>query len=182
MPRPEWSKERQAVTWEVKVQWPLCSGCRGRGVRWCWRERPHLEAWVEFRFYSKCRREPVERFNQESSLFCYVSGRSLQLWSVDGKEGDWNQQTKLKSISNWNFGTYDAIQHRHNKSWFAHLLKWKNIIDILLNKEKPVIEYCIWYSLVQKCVIMYDPIYWNTSGISGEFFSSFYFYVLFASM
>ena len=40
----------------------------------------------------------MERFNQESSLFCCVSGRSLQLWSVDGKEGDWNQQTKLKSV------------------------------------------------------------------------------------
>lgn len=40
-----------------------------------------------------------------------------------------------------------------------HLLKWKNIIDILLNKEKPVTEYWIWYSLVQKCVTVYDPIY-----------------------
>lgn len=52
---------------------------------------PDLAAMVnEFRFYSKCRRESLESFNQEIGLICYILRRAHWLcgaWIVESKSG-----------------------------------------------------------------------------------------------
>ena len=94
---------RQAKTWEVKVQargkyWGD-NGLRVQGAGE--RGEMRLEAgaascsMVRVQVYSKCRREPLESFNQESASVCWVSGRSRWLWSMGGGEQRQKQEAKL---------------------------------------------------------------------------------------